>query len=78
MQECIIYAVGKPVFFKSVEHNYGAWMRDPMSNSDMNSEKIWLTKENDPYRLYEYENKAAYRLENSSKIYRLKYPFQVN
>lgn len=76
--ECIIYAIGKPVFFKSTEQSYGAWMRDTNPYNEAASERIWMTKEDEPFRLYEYANKGAYRANNFAKIYNLRYPFQGN
>lgn len=66
------------MFFKSDEQNYGSWLRDALTLNDASSEKIWLTKENDPYQLYEYANKAAYRSNTLTKTYKLKLPFQVS
>lgn len=76
--ECIIYAVGKPVFFKSADQLHGSWLRDSATTSDSSSEKIWMTKEDEPYHLYEYANKVAYRTNTITKVFRLKLPFQVS
>lgn len=75
--DCVLYAVGKPVFFKSADQNYGAWLRDPMARNDIVAERIWLTKENDGFQLFEYANKAAYRNNLASKVYRMQFPFKV-
>lgn len=77
-QDCVLYAVGKPVYFKSTEQNYGAWLRDPMARNDIIAERIWMTKENDGFQLFEYANKAAYRNNMASKVYRMQFPFKVN
>lgn len=77
-QDCVLYAVGKPVYFKSTEQNYGAWLRDPMARNDNTAERIWMTKENDGFQLFEYANKAAYRNNMASKVYRMQFPFKVN
>lgn len=74
----MLYAVGKPVYFKSTEQNYGAWLRDPMARNDIVAERIWMTKENDGFQLFEYANKAAYRNNMPSKVYRMQFPFKVN
>lgn len=74
----MLYAVGKPVYFKSTEQNYGAWLRDPMARNDIIAERIWLTKENDGFQLFEYANKAAYRNNLASKVYRMQFPFKAS
>lgn len=76
--DCVLYAVGKPVYFKSTEQNYGAWLRDPLARNDVVAERIWMTKENDGFQLFEYANKAAYRNNIPSKVYRMQFPFKVN
>lgn len=73
----MLYAVGKPVYFKSTEQNYGAWLRDPLARNDVVAERIWMTKENDGFQLFEYANKAAYRNNIPSKVYRMQFPFKV-
>lgn len=77
IQDCVLYAVGKPVYFKSTEQNYGAWLRDPLARNDITAERIWMTKENDGFQLFEYANKAAYRNNLASKVYRMQFPFKV-
>ncbi|XP_059613225.1 uncharacterized protein LOC132259559 [Phlebotomus argentipes] len=76
--DCVLYAVGKPVYHKFTEQNYGAWLKDPTPKNDAVGEKIWATKENDSFRLYEYANKAVYRNNVPTKSYRLERPFQGN
>lgn len=76
--DCQLYAVGKPVFFKSSDQNYGAWMRDPLARNDSIAEKIYMTKENDGFQLLEYANKGAFRNNIPSRIYNMQFPFQVN
>lgn len=36
-----------------------------------------MTKENDGFQLFEYANKAAYRNNIASKVYRMQFPFKV-
>lgn len=78
IQDCVLYAVGKPMFFKQAEQNYGAWLRDPMARNDVVAERIWMTKENDGFQLFEYANKAAYKNNLASKVYRMQFPFKVS
>lgn len=74
----MLYAVGKPVFFKSVDQNYGAWLRDAAPRNDIIADRIWLTKENDGFQLFEYANKQAYKQNLASKVYRMQFPFKVS
>lgn len=53
-------------------------MRDTSPYNEEISEKIWMTRDDEPYRLYEYANKASYRINSFSKIYNLRFPFQGN
>lgn len=76
--DCVLYAVGKPVYHKSVDQSYGAWMKDPQAGTDLDAEKIWVTKENDTQRLYEYANKNDFRTNKHSKFYRLERAFHVS
>jgi Olfactomedin-like domain len=76
--DCLLYAVGKPVYFKSSEQNYGSWLRDPLARNDISAERIWMTKETDGFQLFEFANKGAFRNNNPSKIYNMQFPFQVN
>jgi hypothetical protein len=76
--ECVLYAVGKPVYIKYTEQNYGSWLKDSAAKNDVQAEKIWSTRENDDFQLFEYANKVeAYRNNVASKVYRLQFPFKV-
>lgn len=60
--DCVLYAVGKPVFHRSNESEmHGWWMRDPLPRTEKDAEKYYVTLEADPYKLYEYKNKDTYR-----------------
>ena len=74
----MLYAVGKPVYHKFTEQNYGAWLKDPAPKNDIVAEKIWSTRENDSNRLYEYSNKISYRNNIAGKTYRIEPPFRGN
>lgn len=50
-------------------------MRDPLPRGD--SDKYWVTKENESSMLYEYGNKTAYSQDIPTKVYKLEYPFSV-
>lgn len=71
--DCVLYAVGKPVYHKFTDQTYGSWLKDPLPRNDEISEKIWATNESDSYHLYEYANKAKYR-NNMPKVHTLKSP----
>lgn len=75
--DCVLYAVGKPVYHKFTDLNYGAWLKDSSPKNDVFAEKIWAT--NETYNiLYEYANKADYRNNNTLKTYRIDGGFMVS
>nr|CAD7443548.1 unnamed protein product [Timema bartmani] len=65
--DCQLYAVGKPVYHRNTEALYGSWMRDPMPVMETQGEKLWVTKENDTYHLFEYSNKTMFRRDIATK-----------
>lgn len=73
----MLYAVGKPVYHKFVDENYGAWLRDAMPKTEQTAEKMWSTKENDNWHVFEYANKAVFRSNIASRTYKLQVPFKV-
>nr|CAD7428977.1 unnamed protein product [Timema monikensis] len=76
--DCQLYAVGKPVYHRNTEALYGSWMRDPMPVMETLGEKLWVTKENDTYHLFEYSNKTMFRRDIATKRYKLDHPFKGN
>lgn len=65
--DCVLYAVGKPVFHKlSNETYYGSWMRDPHP-SDSDVDKIWATDERNDTYLFQYDNKTMFRKDIPSR-----------
>ncbi|XP_075165524.1 uncharacterized protein LOC142237937 [Haematobia irritans] len=60
-RSCLLYAVGKPVFHKSVNESHGSWLKDPAAN-EIDREKTFVTNEKDNYKLFEYTSKRTYRL----------------
>lgn len=62
LADCVLYAVGKPVFHHATESAppHGWWMRDPNPRTEIDGEKYWATKQNED-NLYEYANKEAFR-----------------
>lgn len=75
--DCVLYAVGKPVYHKFTEQNYGSWLKDAQPKNDDVGEKIWYTNETDVNFLYEFENKIKYR-NSVSKKYALPFAFTVS
>nr|XP_040223621.2 uncharacterized protein LOC120949998 isoform X1 [Anopheles coluzzii]XP_040223622.2 uncharacterized protein LOC120949998 isoform X1 [Anopheles coluzzii] len=76
--DCVLYAVGKPVYHKYTEQLYGAWLKDPAARNDAMEKKVWATRENDTHRLFEFANKTTYRNNVATKTYRLERPFRGN
>lgn len=75
----LLYAVGKPVFHKSVNEIYGCWLRDPATSADIDHEKTYVTEENDTHNLYEYPTKMKYRMNWSPRRkYNIPEGFQVS
>ncbi|XP_055839333.1 uncharacterized protein LOC129907245 [Episyrphus balteatus] len=75
---CLLYAVGKPVFHKSIDETYGSWLKDAAAKP-RDKEKIYVTRENVTNRLYEFSNKMEYRGSSlSSKYYEIKEGFMGN
>lgn len=75
--DCVLHAVGKPVFHNHLELVFGAWMKDSKSDTKSDNEKIWLTKDGEYSQLYEYNSKANYRKNVASKVYRLPHQYKV-
>lgn len=60
--DCVLYAVGKPVYHRYTEQTYGWWMRDPNPQIEkIDGEKYWFTREDDAYHLFYYDNKSLFR-----------------
>lgn len=60
-----------------MDQNYGSWMRDAGAKDESSSEKIWATRENDGFQLFEYASRATYKNNVPSKVYRMQFPFKV-
>ncbi|XP_030767017.1 uncharacterized protein LOC115890808 [Sitophilus oryzae] len=74
--DCVLYAVGKPVYHRYSDYTYGCWMKDPASESD--GEKTWVTTESDSSTLFEFRNKTMYRKNQWTKNYTMDHPFGGN
>lgn len=76
--DCVLYAVGKPVYHKFTDQTYGSWLKDPLPKNEDVGERIWTTNESDTLHIYEYANKAKYR-NNLPRLHKLKPPgFRVS
>jgi len=75
-QDCVLSAIGKPVYHRFTDTPYGSWMRDAMPRSPPDADKYWATKYNDTYHLYEYTNKTAFKKDYFIKNYTLPFPLQ--
>lgn len=67
--------MGKPVYIKYTDQNYGSWLRDAGKNDA--AEKIWATRENDAFQLYEYASRMTYKNNIVARTYRMQFPFKV-
>ncbi|XP_068082075.1 uncharacterized protein [Anabrus simplex] len=76
--DCQLYAVGKPVYHRYTDAVYGSWMRDSLPRPESNGEKFWVTNETEPYHLFEYANKSAFRKDVPTRTYKLDHPFKGN
>lgn len=75
--DCVLYAVGKPVYHKSTNVTYGSWLKDSRPRNKEMDEKIWTTYETESNIIYEFADKASFRNNQANEL-RLKTPgFQV-
>ncbi|KAK3873389.1 hypothetical protein Pcinc_021605 [Petrolisthes cinctipes] len=74
-EERLITAVGKPVFHRHTNNNYGSWMRDTNNETDPH---YWTTDPNHNDILKEFANKNDFRNNGRSITYQLPTPFQGN
>lgn len=76
--DCVLYAVGKPVYHKSTNVTYGSWLKDSRPRNKEMDEKIWTTYETHNTSIYEFADKASFRNNQANEL-RLKFPgFQVH
>ncbi|XP_050294550.1 uncharacterized protein LOC126734833 isoform X2 [Anthonomus grandis grandis] len=74
--DCLLYAVGKPVYNRFSDFHFGCWMAD--AHPDSKPGYIWVTNETSSNELIEYRNKTVYRKNIPSMVYRLDHPFSGN
>uniref|UniRef100_A0A0P6GR59 RE59052p n=1 Tax=Daphnia magna TaxID=35525 RepID=A0A0P6GR59_9CRUS len=74
-QDCVMVAIGKPVYHRFTNATHGNWMRDSLPRTMADGDKYWATKFNETYVLYEYINKTAFKKDTSARNYTL--PFAL-
>lgn len=75
--DCVLYAVGKPVYHKATNVTYGSWLKDAVTMNEEFAKKIWTTYETHPTLIFEFADKIAFR-NNQANEKRLRPPgFQV-
>lgn len=72
----ILEAVGKPVFKGNMDDTHGYWMYDALPRTESISEKLWVTRSNNSWYIFEYNKKDDVKRGQSRSI-RLPYPFKV-
>lgn len=77
LADCILYAVGKPVYHKSTNVTYGSWLKDAHPRNKDFGEKIWTTYETHHTIIFEFADKISFRNNQAMELH-LKSPgFQV-
>lgn len=76
--DCMLSAVGKPVYHRHTDSNFGSWMRDPNPREPRREPRYWTTDPSDNNHLYEFADKNRYRKNIPSKNYTLSRPFTVS
>ncbi|XP_072398449.1 uncharacterized protein [Diabrotica undecimpunctata] len=77
-KDCVLYAVGKPVYLRTTDDQYGCFMRDSNPLTEKDEHKFWVTTENAPDKLNEFVNKTMYRKDIPTTVYDLDHPFGGN
>ena len=70
--------IGKPVFYRDSDSDWGCWMKDPVPLKDEDQYKYWMTTKDNKNLLSEFQNKESFRNKDISKNYSLRYPFSGN
>lgn len=77
-QDCVLSAIGKPVFHRFTDSLYGNWMRDAQPRTPADGDKYWATKFNQSYLLYEYTNKTTFKKDTPVRNYTLPFALKVS
>lgn len=75
--DCVLSAVGKPVFNRYSVAAAGCWMREPVQ-AGVSGEKYWVTRMEDTNHLYEFSNRTAFAKGHPTRNFTLPFPFKVN
>ncbi|CAH1796996.1 unnamed protein product [Owenia fusiformis] len=68
---CQLAVIGKPIFMRSTNTFWGAWMQDPDPPSSAFERKYWFTRHFDGKLLYEYNSKDSFvkdKLDNTHEL----------
>ncbi|KAF2364242.1 Collagen triple helix repeat [Trinorchestia longiramus] len=76
--DCKLSAIGKPVFNRHTNNDYGSWLRDPLPRNKFYAPYYYSTRPDEPRRLFEYDSKENFRQDEASKNYSLPFPFTGN
>ncbi|XP_068219058.1 uncharacterized protein [Palaemon carinicauda] len=76
--DCLLSAVGQPMYHRHTESLYGSWMRDSHPRDDMAEFKLWTTRHRDPWSLYEFSNNHRYWRDLPTKKYTLPKAYSGN
>lgn len=77
ISDCVLSAIGKPVFHRFTDAPYGNWMKDSLPRTSIDVEKYWATKYNESYTLYEYSNKTTFKKDIPLRNYTLPFALKV-
>ncbi|XP_064090088.1 uncharacterized protein LOC135204053 [Macrobrachium nipponense] len=76
--DCLLSAVGQPVYHRHTGSLYGSWMRDTHPRDAQAEHKLWTTRYKDPWTLYEYADKSRYWKDLPTKNYTLPKAYSGN
>lgn len=76
--DCILNQVGKPVYYRDADVDWGSWMQDSFPTTAHDAMKYWMTRENDTNILYEFSSRDRFRHKNVSRTYNLPFEFDGN
>lgn len=76
--DCMLYAVGKPVYHKWTDLPYGSWLKDPSPRNEWYDERVWTAFDTGNRTVFEYSDRETFRNNNSSHIYTLTKAFSVS
>ncbi|KRT84325.1 hypothetical protein AMK59_2562, partial [Oryctes borbonicus] len=73
--DCLLYAIGKPVYHRFTNETYGSWMRDL---NVQEGDKYWSTREGNYSYLFEFANKTVFRKDRYTNYYILNPQYRGN